>query len=381
MLNLLSFAKRAFTKGGFRHVTNFINGIIASAKKTIKKIAEATVDEGHHSAIDRILNEARFDKEELERKYFEKMKYLFKNQEVYLIIDDTLVERNGKKVEETQSHFDHTTNSYITGHQFFTAILYTRFLQLPIFPELYSKNTDSKIEMARKLVDKLGSYSIKINTILFDSWYSDDELINKGISIGARVVCSIKSNRNIKFNRTRKWRKLSFVTQRINPTGYPVYEIENKKYNVASFDVCLKKLRLLKLIISHEWDDKKEVWNKIHLISTNLRDGPEEIIRTYKIRWCIETYHRDIKQNFGFAEVYLRRRESIVRYTIFVSMAYAIIQLFMYRKGINKTIGECCNYLADKSATNLLIEIIKIEDRPSRLEKFAEVFISKSRQL
>ena len=75
---LLNFAKKAFTKGGFRHVSNYISGLIASAKKTVKKIAESIADEGHHSVIDRILNEAKFEKEILEKRYIEKVKYLKK---------------------------------------------------------------------------------------------------------------------------------------------------------------------------------------------------------------------------------------------------------------------------------------------------------------
>src|SRR3989344_2898740 len=133
VLNLLSFARKSFTKKGFRHVGNYVTGLIASAKKTVKKIAESTPDEGHHSAIDRILNEAKFERERLEKRYFEKIRYLFKNSKIYLVIDDTLVERDGEKIEETQSHFDHNTNGFIKGHQFFTAILYTPFLELPIF--------------------------------------------------------------------------------------------------------------------------------------------------------------------------------------------------------------------------------------------------------
>jgi hypothetical protein len=377
VLNLLNFAKKAFTKGGFRHACNYITGLISCNKKTVKKISESTPDEKNHCAIERILNEARFEKERLEKRYFEKIKYLFKNSDIYLIIDDTLVERDGEKIEETQSHYDHNTNSYIKGHQFFTAMLYTPFLELPIFPELYSKKTISKIEMAKNLVNKLESAKIPIHTILFDSWYSDADLINNCICNNTRVICAIKSNRDIKFKCTRKWRSLSFITDRINPTGYPKYKIGGKLYRVASYQVRLKKLKLLRLLISHEWNDDKKSWNKVHLISTNPKDTPDKIICAYKIRWSIETYHRDIKQNLGFANTYLRKRESIVRYSILASIAYAILRLFMYRKGITQTIGECCNYLMDKSAKEVLIEIIDIEDKPSRLERFEEVFIYK----
>lgn len=47
----LNFAKKAFTKGGFRHATTYINGLITINRKTVKKISQASIEENHHSAI------------------------------------------------------------------------------------------------------------------------------------------------------------------------------------------------------------------------------------------------------------------------------------------------------------------------------------------
>ncbi len=60
---------------------------------------------------------------------------------------------------------------------------------------------------------------------------------------------------------------------------------------------------------------------------------------------------------------------------------YKILKLFMYQNGIDQTIGECCNYLLDKSTKEVFVEIIEIENQSQRLEKFQEVFINKNRQL
>ena len=216
VISILKFAKKAFTKGGFRLVGNYINGLIFLAKKTVNKIAKASSEVNHQQKLNRILNEAKFEKKFLEERYFKKIRYLFRNSKVYLIFDDMLVERLGKHVEETQYHYDHSTDIDVKGHQFFTSILYTPFLQLPLFPELYSKNTDSKIELAKDLIDKIKDSSIKINTVLFDSWYSDEKIINKCKNLlKARVICGIKTNRNIKFKRSWKEYKLSFITDRI----------------------------------------------------------------------------------------------------------------------------------------------------------------------
>ena len=59
ILNTLNFAKKAFTKGGFRHVQNYISGLISSNKKTVNKIAKSA--NKSHSSLNRILDEAKFE--------------------------------------------------------------------------------------------------------------------------------------------------------------------------------------------------------------------------------------------------------------------------------------------------------------------------------
>lgn len=382
VISILNFAKKAFTKGSFRLVGVYINGLISLAKKTVNKIAKASSEVKHQQKLNRILTEAKFEKELLEERYFKKIKYLFRNSKIYLIFDDTLVERLGKRVEEAQYHHDHSKESEIRGHQFFTSILYTPFLQLPLFPELYSKNTDSKIEMAKSLIDKIKVSSIKIDTVLFDSWYSDEKIINKCRKLlKARVICGIKTNRNIRFKRSWKEWKLSFITDRIPLKDKSSCKIEGEDYRVASYEANLNKVQSVKLIISERYSEKEKSWNKIHLISTNQDDTPEEIISTYKIRWNIETYHRDIKQNLGFAKVFLWKKEGIVRHSILVSIAYATLKLVMYRKGISMTIGKCIEYLNEKSTAGVVLEIVEIENKPSRLERFEEVFKRESEKV
>lgn len=379
--SILKFAKRAFNKGSFRLVTQYVNGLITLSKKTVKKISEASIEIKNQSTLNYVLTEAKFEEEILKQKYLKKIRYLFKDAKVYLIIDDTLIERNGKTIEEAQKHFDHNSNSFINGHQFFTAILYTPFLQLPIFPQLYSKNTDSKIEMAQSLIKNLESASIKIDTILFDSWYSDHKLINKCIKAKSRVICAIKTNRKIMLHKENKWRSLSFITERIPIQKKIKNIIDGNIYETWASIVNLNHLPSVKLLISEEKDKNDKLIGKAHIISTNILDSVSDIINIYKFRWKIETYHRDIKQNLGFAKVFFTRREGIIRHAILASMTYAVLSLFMYRREISMTIGECCEYLRDKANLSLVKEIVEIENKPKRLEKFEEVFISKSRKL
>lgn len=374
ILNTLNFAKKAFTKGGFRHIQIYISGLISQNKKTVNRISKTANKSS--SSLNRILNEAKFEKEKLEKRYLKKIKYLFKNAIISLLIDDTLVERNGRHIELTQKHHDHNSGNYINGHQFFTSILYTGFLQLPLFPELYSPKSDSKIKMAKNLVGKLKDNKIKVDNVLFDSWYSDEKLIKKCKSIGAKVICCIKTNRKLKIGNSWKYRKLSFISERISSQKLKKCEVGDKVYEVWSSSVSLHKLPFVRLIISR--DVSKENPKNFHLISTNVNDSPKKIISTYKLRWNIETFHRDMKQNLGFASAFFRRESGIVRHSVFVILAFAVLSLIMFRRGETMTIGECCRYLRDKSSANLVKEIVEIENKPERLNRFEEVFISKS---
>lgn len=376
----LSFLRKVFTKNGLRHILNYVNGLICLNKKTIKKISEASPDETNHAAIQRILNESESELKSLEERLMKKIVYYCKGQKISLIIDDTLVERNGKKIEEIQSHYNHSDNDFITGHQFFTALVHTNNLQLPLFPQLYSKSTDSKIDMARKLIDKVLT-TIKIDNVIVDSWYSDKKLIKKCMTKGIRVSCIIKTNRRISL-KNGEWESLDKFSKKVSRKKSPIVYFNDKKYKVFNCEAKLNGVPFIKLVVTREWDEKKKRWGKSnHLISTFLQDSVEDVMSIYSIRWCIEVYHRDIKQNLGFASAFLRKKEGIVGHTILVALAYAALRLFMHVRGISMSIGECCLQMYDKATNDFLREIILIDDKKRRIKMFEELFINKNKQV
>ncbi len=370
----LNFAKCAFTKGGFRHVTNYINGLITINRKTVKQISKSSIDEKHHSAINRILTEASFQQEKLEQRYLKKIGFITKGMYSILIFDDSLVERNGKNIEETQSHKDHSSNSFITGHQFFTSLIHTAMIQLPLFPRLYSKNTESKIQMALDLIDKVNEW-IKLNAVLMDSWYSDKKIIKKCQTRGIKVICGIKTNRTISMNRG-EWQPLSIFSANLLEKNFENYYIDEIRYLIVDYKVKLNGIPRVKMLISKEFNEKHQKWsNNFHLISTRLKDTPAQIIREYNLRWTIETFHRDIKQNLGFDSTFLRRKEGIVRHAIFVAIAYIILKLFMLQRGMKLTVGECCAHIQDREMDGFIREIVEIEDKGERITYFEKMFI------
>ena len=103
-----------------------------------------------------------------------------------------------------------------------------------------------------------------------------------------------------------------------------------------------------------------------------------QVIRHYSVRWCIETYHRDIKQNLGFATAFFRKKKGTVRHTIFSTLAYSVLKLFMLFRGLKMTIEECCAFIQDKGMDDFIREIVEVEDSSERINHFENVFIRKS---
>ncbi len=375
----LSFLRKCFTTHGFRHATAYINGLITLNKKTVKQISRASVDDESESALNRVLTEARFQQEKLEERYVKKIRHLTKGQEISLLFDDTLVKREGKCVEETQRHKNHSgEEEFITGHQFFTSIIHTPFLQLPLLPRLYSKNTDSKIQMALDLIDFILE-RMKIDTVMMDSWYSDKKIIKKCMTRGVRVVCVIKTNRNIALEKG-EWQNLSEFSKSIPGKLFEYYFIDENEYRVAEHIVKLNGIPFIKMITSKK-KEKKRYKKAVHIISTIAKDTPAEIIRRYETRWVIETYHRDIKQNLGFAKLFLRKKEAIVRHAIFSSIAYAVLKLYMFLRGMKMTIGECITHIQNSEMDDFIREIVEIEDKETRMNLFKNSFIRETAEL
>lgn len=200
----------------------------------------------------------RFSAKGIEQRYLKKIRYLTFGQYITLIFDDSLVERNGKNVEETQSHKDHSTDSFITGHQFFTSLIHTSFIQLPLFPKLYSKNTESKIEMALDLIDNVIE-NVGLNRVLMDSWYSDKKIIKKCMTKHIKVICGIKANRNVSIIRG-EYKLLSEFSKNVSSKEFEKFYIDEKKYKIASFNVKLNGIPTVKMLISKEFNDDNKKW-------------------------------------------------------------------------------------------------------------------------
>ena len=149
---VISFAKKCFSKPQFKQVTKYVTGLITLQKKSISSISAASVVKQDQSSLNRFITEANWDEHKLEDRYTKKVQHLLGREKASLVIDYSLSKKTGKHIEETQFHKDHSGKGYVFGHQIVTALVKVREKALPLFPKLYSKKTQSKIEFAKDLI-------------------------------------------------------------------------------------------------------------------------------------------------------------------------------------------------------------------------------------
>lgn len=107
----------------------------------------------------------------------------------------------------------------------------------------------------------------------------------------------------------------------------------------------------VRLVITKEKLDSK----KFNFFFTNLLNASsEEILIHYSVRWEIETFYKEAKQNLGLGKSYLRRQQGALIHWRLVFAAYVLAARLLnilkdgYLRG-KATIGKVCPWLKKHS--------------------------------
>jgi SRSO17 transposase len=100
-----------------------------------------------------------------------------------LVIDDTIIERNGKNIEYTDIFFDHNKKKYVRGYQVATSLFIGKYGKYPIALSIYRKfNKEdpafkTKIEIQKENIEDAVKRGLNFSTVIGDSWYFTDDLV------------------------------------------------------------------------------------------------------------------------------------------------------------------------------------------------------------
>ena len=177
--------------------------------------------QAHKDTFYRFLNNETFNWRRLV--YLVALKVIATNDDVSLgekalIADDSVCPKTGKEIELVSYHFDHKVNRSILGNQYLQLGFHNGLNFFPLDgafhtsshrpntnirdidkrtngwkrrKEALSKKTDVLVQM----IDKAWKSGIDASFVLFDSWFSHDDIIRRVVDIGYGVICRLKRGR------------------------------------------------------------------------------------------------------------------------------------------------------------------------------------------
>ena len=249
---------------------------------------------------------------------------------LFLIIDDTLVQKTGKRIPGCAWHKDHAQNmANVFGHQWvLSALLYQDFL-LPLWAKLYHpKGTRgcgpfrTKITLAKNILKELRLPVPCRLYVLADSWYWAKTLVRVCRACGYHMISQLKSNSNlwIHGNKTKVTALLTLPScyRKVSVVVYG----KTKKLHIARFVGEIKDLGKVAVVVVKEKRKKP-----IYLVCTNLHLPAIDVVKYYAKRWKIEQMIKDLKQRLGFGHYQTRDLYAIERHVALVLLSYFVLIL------------------------------------------------------
>jgi len=303
------FLKGLSRKSWRKNAAAYIFGLIILVRfRSIAEIARCTsggdVDTAHH-----FLHDSPWSPSILQEMMQKELAVRFSGKKLKLIIDDTPVKRKGKHIEGLGVH--HGPDGLAKGLCAVTSVIRIgkrtfAWAAVGYRPKKSSPPGEfkTKIEIAHDILKS--AYTLgKDVTVLFDSWYSCETLLNYISENSWRYVAAIKSNRVIYIG-NRKHRASNLAK---GPRKYRRIRLSKKRVVYAAKCIAsLQGIGNVAVFITKIGGKTK------FLISNDLALSEEEAVRLYAERFSIETFHRDIKQHLGFGELWMRSWQGVQKH-------------------------------------------------------------------
>ena len=334
---LLSCFSEVFSRPSFKIFSSFITGFIQLGKEphTSSMVQSLTYPFLHRSlsSFTRFLGQNIWALEEVAQvaleQFFDTLR-IKTHSVLFLIIDDTLVQKSGKKIPGCSWYKDHAQNmANVFGHQWvLSALLYKDFL-LPLWAKLYhSKGTkgcgrfQTKITLAKGVIRALRLPIPCKLYILADSWYWAKQLAQLCRKYGYHMISQLRSSSVLWMDgKKTKVTTLSTLDSAYREVSVFLYG-KNKILQIARFVGTIKGLGKVAVVVVKEKRKKTS-----YLVSTNLHLSALDIVRYYAKRWKIEQMIKDLKQRLGLGDYQVRNLQAIQRHVALSLLSYTLLIL------------------------------------------------------
>lgn len=351
-----------FSKPQFLQFERFLTGLMVTNKADIAALSEGYRMQQSYDRLHYFVSESPWDINNVLEQTVSVIKQLPEDRTFrpngMLILDDTLIEKYGKVMEGTGKLWDHAKSRWLDHAHNLVGLTYGdhKAIRYPLQFALYRKEEDclkeglafkTKITIGKALIDWATAQGILYQTVVFDSWFFCREMADHIEGLGKDWISMSKSNRLIRLG-TKKL-QLGDFARTLDPNSLPTVVVEGKTYAIKSMQAhfpCLKRRKdTVRLVICFEQEqyseggEKKKRWREPVFLVSNRKDiRPERLIRSYQIRWSIETFFRDAKSELGLEDYQMRNLDGIKSHWCMVFTSAVLLELIRYQTCLEKRI-------------------------------------------
>ena len=249
---------------------------------------------------------------------------------VFLILDDSLVEKTGKQMAAVDYHYSHSAGRTVLGHVWVTGHLVVLGQSYPVAWRLYRRQGNceaagvafaSKPELAQAIIQGFRPLPHTQVYVLTDSWYPSQEMLNVCQAQGFQLISAVKSNRKFRTDennlQVRQWQQdlaeEAFGLVTVNATGYQSWTAIGRLSSGHSVRLVMNRVV------------GQEGWR--YLVSTDLTLSAQTILSYYLVRWEVENFYRVAKQSLGWGDYQMRDLLAIERHVQLMMVAHAYLEL------------------------------------------------------
>jgi hypothetical protein len=305
-------------------------------------------------------------------------------QDIHFVIDDTILAKMGKKIENVSFIYDHHLGRFVLGFCIVTLGLFTAQGFYPLdFAYCFSKRRHNKspeenigdprkssgqrsfeakhfnkLELALMMLRSAVNRGIVPGYVLFDSWYAWPKLINaiRNIKKSIHVICRLKDSK-VLYEYNGKNYRLSELYKKIKPqlkkdirTGLLLKRVTVKmpKSNETAI-IIFSKGYCEPEIDKPKGSKKKKEPKWVAFLSTDVQLHASTIIKKYTKRWPIEVCFKECKQLLGLGKDQSNDFNAQVFATTASFLRYNLLNYLNKMQNYN-TLGELFEQIADTSA-------------------------------
>jgi hypothetical protein len=271
---------------------------------------------------------------------------------IAILVDSTIQHRASLHPENTKK-FNHG-KGYVIGHQWTNIILVIHNILIPLPPipfhsKAYCRAHALEYQSEHDLVvdyltnlnleDYIGSYDPRDVIVLADSGYDNKKIENAIIKKHWHFIIALSKTRSVKSEtlylttpKSRKWcqiaeffrnhRRLKWQTIRLMTNGAKRKRMEFRIRHTPAYLRYVGKVHL----VCSEFKNRPEGRRK-YFACSDLRVTARQIVLGYRLRWAVELFHKDVKQNLGFEDVAAHGFDSVKAHVHWVYCAYILLHM------------------------------------------------------